>query len=94
MRIFPGLPLRLSGQGLRVLLRCRDSVCRTGPAAQGPPHRGRPETPVNYVQDTKAIWPQEGRVVGVDSVTHAQRGQRICVTASPWVETEKERVRK
>lgn len=34
---------------------------RTQCVAQGTPHVGRPETPINYVQDTKAICPQEGR---------------------------------
>lgn len=38
--------------------------------------------------------PKRGGAVGVDSVTHAQRGQHICVTASPWAETEKDLVRK
>lgn len=32
--------------------------------------------------------PKRGGVVAVCSMTHAQRGQHVCVTASPWVEME------
>lgn len=51
---------------------------KTQRVAQGRPHRGRPETSVNYLQDTEAVCPKRGGVVGVYSVTHAQRGQHIC----------------
>lgn len=67
---------------------------KTRRAAQSPPHRGRPETSVNYVQATEAVCPKRGGVVGVPNVTHVQRGQRIYVTTSPWVEMEEELLRK
>ena len=85
----PVFPFHLSGPGPE---RCRG--VRTQRVAQGPPHRGRPETPVNHVQDTEAVCPKRGGVVGAYNVTHAQRGQHIYVTTSPWVEMEEELLRK